>query len=110
QQLRLCGAVGSAGSRGSAAPDRLESQAWPANSKAAAEVPPGANQRVGLFHQRQASFSQPTCVQELTKKRQPTLWTRFCAGEIPVEQAAKFDLVINLTTAKVLGLTIPESK
>jgi len=29
--------------------------------------------------------------------------------EIPVEQAAKFDLVINLTTAKVLGLTIPES-
>ena len=30
-------------------------------------------------------------------------------AEIPVEQAAKFDLVINLTTAKVLGLTIPES-
>jgi putative tryptophan/tyrosine transport system substrate-binding protein len=30
-------------------------------------------------------------------------------GEIPVEQATKFDLVINLTTAKVLGLTIPES-
>jgi putative tryptophan/tyrosine transport system substrate-binding protein len=30
-------------------------------------------------------------------------------GDIPVEQAAKFDLTINLTTAKVLGLTIPES-
>jgi putative tryptophan/tyrosine transport system substrate-binding protein len=30
-------------------------------------------------------------------------------GDIPVEQAAKFDLVINLTTAKVLGLAIPES-
>jgi putative ABC transport system substrate-binding protein len=30
-------------------------------------------------------------------------------AEIPVEQATKFDLVINLTTAKVLGLTIPES-
>ena len=30
-------------------------------------------------------------------------------GDIPVEQAAKFDLAINLTTAKVLGLTIPES-
>jgi len=30
-------------------------------------------------------------------------------AEIPVEQAAKFDLVINLTPAKVLGLTIPES-
>jgi putative tryptophan/tyrosine transport system substrate-binding protein len=30
-------------------------------------------------------------------------------GEIPVEQPTKFDLIINLTTAKALGLTIPES-
>ena len=30
-------------------------------------------------------------------------------AEIPVEQATKFDLIINLTTAKVLGLTIPET-
>jgi putative ABC transport system substrate-binding protein len=28
-------------------------------------------------------------------------------GEIPVEQPTKFDFVVNLTTAKALGLTIP---